>query len=35
LVMTGFKTGAPELVSTMQRTISSGDDCALVLIWRS
>jgi hypothetical protein len=35
LVMTGFKTGAPELVSTMQRAISSGDDCALVLIWRS
>ena len=35
LVVTGFKTGAPELVSTIQRTISSGDDCALVLIWRS
>jgi hypothetical protein len=35
LVMTGFKTGAPELVSTMQRTVGSGDDCALVLIWRA
>jgi hypothetical protein len=35
LVVTGFKTGAPELVSTMQRTINSGDDCALVLVWRS
>jgi hypothetical protein len=35
LVVSGFKTGAPELVSTMQRTVASGDDCALVLIWRS
>src|ERR1700761_4168676 len=35
LVVAGFKTGAPELVTTMQRTIASGDDCALVLIWRS
>jgi hypothetical protein len=35
LVVTGFKTGAPELVTTMQRAISSSDDCALVLIWRS
>jgi Stage II sporulation protein E (SpoIIE) len=34
LVVTGFKTGAPELVTTMQRTVASGDDCALVLIWR-
>jgi Stage II sporulation protein E (SpoIIE) len=34
LVVTGFKTGAPELVTTMQRAVSSGDDCALVLIWR-
>jgi Stage II sporulation protein E (SpoIIE) len=35
LVVTGFKTGAPELVTTMQRTVASGDDCALVVIWRS
>ncbi|MGH3249469.1 MAG: PP2C family protein-serine/threonine phosphatase [Trebonia sp.] len=34
LVVAGFKTGAPELVTTMQRTVASGDDCALVLIWR-
>jgi hypothetical protein len=35
LVVTGFRTGAPELVTTMQRAIAGGDDCALVLIWRS
>ena len=35
LVVAGFKSGAPELVTTMQRAIASGDDCALVLIWRS
>jgi hypothetical protein len=35
LVVSGFRSGAPELVSTMQRTVASGDDCALVLIWRS
>jgi hypothetical protein len=35
LVVAGFKTGAAELVTTMQRTVASGDDCALVLIWRS
>jgi hypothetical protein len=35
LVVAGFRTGAPELVATMQRTIAGGDDCALVLIWRS
>jgi stage II sporulation SpoE-like protein len=35
MVVTGYKTGAPELVTAMQRTIGSGDDCALVLIWRS
>ena len=34
LVVAGFSTGAPELVTTMQRTVASGDDCALVLIWR-
>jgi hypothetical protein len=35
LVVTGFQTGAPELVTTMQRAIGSSDDCALVVIWRS
>jgi hypothetical protein len=35
LVVVGFKSGAPELVTTMQREVGSGDDCALVLIWRS
>ena len=35
LVVSGFRSGAPELVSTMQRAVGSGDDCALVLIWRS
>jgi Stage II sporulation protein E (SpoIIE) len=35
LVIDGFRTGAPELVTTMQRTVNSGDDCALVVIWRS
>jgi hypothetical protein len=35
LVVSGFKAGAPDLVTTMQRTVASGDDCALVLIWRS
>jgi hypothetical protein len=35
MVVTGYKAGAPELVTAMQRTIGSGDDCALVLIWRS
>jgi hypothetical protein len=31
----GFKTGAPALVSAMQREIGGSDDCALVLIWRA
>src|ERR1700734_3226454 len=35
LVIDGFRKGAPELVTTMQRTVNSGDDCALVVIWRS
>ncbi|MGD0704219.1 MAG: PP2C family protein-serine/threonine phosphatase [Trebonia sp.] len=35
LVVDGFRTGAPGLVTTMQRTVNSGDDCALVLVWRS
>ncbi|MGH3282067.1 MAG: PP2C family protein-serine/threonine phosphatase [Trebonia sp.] len=35
LVVSGFKAGAPELVTAMQRAVGSGDDCALVAIWRS
>jgi Stage II sporulation protein E (SpoIIE) len=35
LLSSGFKTGAPALVSAMQREIGSSDDCALVLIWRA
>src|ERR1700749_2567505 len=35
LVIDGFRSGAPDLVTTMQRTVNSGDDCALVVIWRS
>jgi Stage II sporulation protein E (SpoIIE) len=35
LVVTGFQSGAPELVTTLQRAIGSSDDCALVVIWRS
>jgi hypothetical protein len=35
MVVTGFKPGAPELVTAMQRSVGSGDDCALVLVWRT
>jgi serine phosphatase RsbU (regulator of sigma subunit) len=35
MVVSGYEGGAPELVTSMQRTVGSGDDCALVLIWRS
>src|ERR1700760_3804346 len=35
LVKNGFRTGAGDLVTTMQREIGSAEDCALVLIWRS
>jgi hypothetical protein len=35
LVVSGFKSGAPELVTSLQRSVGSNDDCALVLIWRS
>jgi tetrahydromethanopterin S-methyltransferase subunit F len=35
LVKNGFRTGAGELVTTLQRDVGSNDDCALVLIWRS
>lgn len=35
LVTTGFGSGAPGLVTALQRAIGGSDDCALVLIWRS
>jgi Stage II sporulation protein E (SpoIIE) len=35
MLATGFKAGAPALVAAMQREIGGGDDCALVLIWRT
>jgi hypothetical protein len=35
LVTNGFRSGAGDLVTRMQRDIGSSDDCALVLIWRS
>jgi tetrahydromethanopterin S-methyltransferase subunit F len=35
LVKNSFRTGAADLVTTMQRNIGSADDCALVLLWRS
>ena len=35
MVTTGFRTGAPALVTAMQREMGGGDDCALVLIWRT
>jgi hypothetical protein len=35
MLATGFKTGAPALVATMQREMGGADDCALVLIWRT
>jgi hypothetical protein len=31
----GFKTGAPTLVSNLQRAGGGSDDCALVLLWRA
>jgi hypothetical protein len=35
LLSSGFSTGAPALVTAMQREIGGSDDCALVLIWRT
>jgi hypothetical protein len=35
MVVTGFPTGAPALVTAMQQDVGSNDDCALVLIWRT
>src|SRR5580704_7270342 len=34
MLASGFKTGAPALVSALQRTGPGADDCALVLLWR-
>jgi hypothetical protein len=36
MVVSGFKPGAPALVTAMQQALGGGnDDCAFVLIWRS
>src|SRR5215470_4504585 len=35
MVVDGFRRGAPALVTVMQDAVRSGDDCALVLIWRT
>jgi hypothetical protein len=35
MVATGFRVGAPALVTAMQREMGAADDCALVLIWRT
>jgi hypothetical protein len=35
MVVDGYQTGAADLVTAMQRTVGSGDDCALVIIWRT
>ena len=35
MVVTGFRPGAPALVTAMQDAVGSNDDCALVLIWRA
>src|SRR5215469_11228177 len=35
MVVSGFRVGASALVTEMQQAVGSGDDCALVLIWRT
>src|SRR6266480_4786155 len=35
MLASGFRTGAPALVASMQREIGGSDDCALVLLWRT
>jgi hypothetical protein len=35
MVLSGFRPGAPVLVTAMQHSVGSNDDCALVLIWRT
>ena len=35
MLTSGFKAGAPALVTNLQRGSGASDDCALVLIWRT
>lgn len=35
MLTSGFKAGAPALVTNVQRAGGGSDDCALVLIWRT
>jgi Stage II sporulation protein E (SpoIIE) len=35
MLTTGFRAGAPALVTAMQREIGGSDDCALLLLWRT
>ena len=35
MLTSGFKAGAPTLVTNLQRGTGASDDCALVLIWRT
>lgn len=35
MMLTGFRPGAPALVTAMQHSVGSNDDCALVVIWRT
>lgn len=35
MVLSGFRAGAPALVTAMQHSVGSNDDCALVVIWRT
>ena len=36
MVVSGFRVGAPALVTAMQQALGgANDDCALVLIWRT
>jgi hypothetical protein len=35
MVVSGFRLGAPALVTAMQQAVGPNDDCAFVLIWRT
>jgi general stress protein CsbA len=35
MLSSGFKDGAPALVTALQRPVPGADDCALVLLWRT
>jgi hypothetical protein len=35
MLSSGFKAGAPALVTALQRAGAGSDDCALVLLWRT